>query len=99
MSKFLDKENVFYKKLTNWYGDSLNDKQIQVLYVDEEGEEVYAVTFIIKEREDIEIARVFTLGNSMEISIDLQTTPLTIKGIKKLIKYGAENVKGFDIEE
>lgn len=98
MKDFLDENNPFYQKLLSWYGTSLEDKQLQVLYVDKEAEEIYAVVYITKEREDIEIARVFSVGNRMEISIDLQTRALTLGGIKKLIRYGS-NFKQFDIEE
>jgi hypothetical protein len=99
MLDFLDGNNVFYKKLEDWYGkEALDNKQINVLYVDKEDEEVYAVVYITKEREDIEISRVFTIGNRMEISIDLQTRVLTLGGIKKLIQYGG-NFKKFEIED
>jgi len=37
---------------------------------------------------EIEIARIFYLGDRMEISIDCQADVNTMQGVRKLIKYG-----------
>ncbi|MDD4779182.1 MAG: hypothetical protein PHT02_01070 [Tissierellia bacterium] len=88
MNKFLNNDNKYYNKLTDWYGDTLKNNKVEVLYVDGENEEIFAVAYILKENEQYEIARVFEIGGKMQISIDCQVDVTTTEGIKKLLQYG-----------
>jgi hypothetical protein len=99
MNEIINNNNPFYIKLKEWYGNSLITKKVEVLHVyTEDDEEIYTVVFLMKEKENVEIARIFPLGNKMEISIDCQADTNTIQGIRKLIQYGG-NFKRFEIED
>jgi hypothetical protein len=89
MNKFLNNNNSYYNKLVDWYGDTLKSNKVEVLYVDGEGEEVFAVAYLLKQNEQIEIARIFEIGGKMQISIDCQVNVTTTEGIKRLLQYGS----------
>jgi hypothetical protein len=98
MDRIFNKENVFYNKLKKWYGKFLDNMQVSILHVEESDGEVWTVIFILKDKSKIEIVRIFTIGDNVEISIDLQTNTNDIGGIRKLIQYGG-NFKKFEIED
>lgn len=98
MDKIFTEENIFYKKLEDWYKKHLDNVQLNILHIEEIDNKLVTVIFIMKEKDKVEIARVFTIGDHAEISIDLQVNTSTLGGIRKLIQYGG-NFKRFEIED
>lgn len=98
MKEIMNKDNPFYNKLQEWYGNNLNPKKTEVLYIDKDETNTYAITFLIRNENHIEVARVIHFGNSYQISIDCQADVNTMQGVRKLIQYGS-NFKRFDIED
>ena len=84
----IDNTNPFYIKLKDWYGKNLNDKKLEVLHAYEIEGKLNTVIFMMEIDNQIEIARIFYLGNKLEISIDCQADVSTMQGVRKLIKYG-----------
>jgi len=84
----IDNTNPFYIKLKDWYGKNLNDKKLEVLHAYEIEGKLNTVIFMMEIDNQIEIARIFYLGEKLEISIDCQADVSTLQGVRKLIKYG-----------
>jgi hypothetical protein len=99
VDKIFNTENIFYNKLKFWYGKYLDNKQVSVLHTKEVEGNLCTVVFIIKEDKAIEIARIFTIGDHVGISIDLQCNVTCIGAIKQLIQYGSNNYKAYEIED
>jgi len=97
MKNMLNNNNKFYTKLEEWYGKSLDSKLFEILHVDMENDQIYSVVFLMRKDNEIEIARVFPIGDTMQISIDCQADINTMKGIRQLIQYGG-NFGRFEIE-
>lgn len=93
----LKTDNIFMDKLKYWYGKHLDNKQVSILHTISIGNKLNTVIFILKEDQKIEIARIFTLGNNVEISIDLQCNTNCIGAIKQLIEYGSNNFKPYEL--
>jgi len=81
--------NIFHDKLKFWYGEYLNNKQVSILHTEDVEGELCTVIFIAKEEMSVEIVRIFTLGNKIEVSVDLQCNIKCIGAIKQLIQYGS----------
>jgi len=94
----IDNTNPFYIKLKDWYGKNLNDKKLEVLHAYEIEGKLNTVIFMMEIDNQIEIARIFSLGDGMGISIDCQADIRTLQGAKKLIQYGG-NFKLWEIED
>jgi len=90
-------EFPFYVKLQEWYGNRINGKKFEVLHTLYEDGEPYTMIFMMEIDNQIEIARIFSLGNRMEISIDCQADVSTLQGVRKLIQYGG-NFKLWEID-
>jgi len=100
MKEFLSKNNIYYNKLRDWYKDELKTNKVEVLYVDREDKDIFAVTYLIIENENVEIARIFSIGDTMQISIDCKVNITEIQGIKNLILYGSRvgsELRGLEI--
>jgi len=101
MENIIKDGNKFYDKLKDWYGNYLNTKKLEVLHTHEifvDGtKELVTVIFIVEIENQIEIARIFSLGERVEISIDCQADPNTLQGARKLIQYGG-NFQRFEIK-
>jgi len=94
----VNKESPFYAKLQEWYGNRINGKKLEVLHtLYEDNGEPYTMIFMMEIDNQIEIARIFSLGNRMEISIDCQADVHTMQGVRKLIQYGG-NFKSWEID-
>jgi len=81
-------EFPFYVKLQEWYGNRINGKKFDILHTYENDGELNTVIFMMEIDNQIEIARIFYLGDKLEISIDCQADVSTMQGVRKLIKYG-----------
>ena len=81
-------EFPFYIKLQEWYGNRIDGKKFDILHTYENGGELNTAIFMMEIDNQIEIARIFYLGNKLEISIDCQADVSTMQGVRKLIKYG-----------
>jgi len=90
-------EFPFYVKLQEWYGNRINGKKFDILHTYENDGELNTVIFMMEIDNQIEIARIFYLGDKLEISIDCQADINTMQGVRKLIKYGGF-YKQYEIE-
>jgi len=101
MENIIKEGNKFYDKLKDWYGNHLNIKKLEILHTHEifvDGKkELVTVIFMMEINEQIEVARIFSLGDQIAISIDCQADPNTLQGARKLIQYGG-NFQRFEIE-
>jgi len=98
MNNILTTDNIFRDKLKFWYGKHLSNKKVMILHTDNVEGELCTVIFIVKEDTKIEIIRVFTIGDRVELSVDLQCDIKCFGAIKQLIQYGG-NFDKFEIED
>jgi hypothetical protein len=89
MDTVIGRDNIFYQKLVEWYGKHLDAFQVGIVEVSNVEGFIDTVTFVLKEGNKVEMVRVFTLGDTVAISVDLKTNISTVSGVCDLLFYSS----------